>query len=469
MPAADTEETRTGLPLVPGLLWSGVGLAPIAALLVLFAGNSAGLMRLAVLLAVIAVGLIGVSLALRRDPDSMRDQIEDMVFEELDVLRDDVREDITTAARATHKAFGERVVTLQESVASLRGEFESLRVRVEHGGVPARPAPAPVPSAPAPPPRRAPAPGVVPPVAAPHGVVRHTETVKVTTRQTIVDQNDSLNTTGTVYGAAGNGAPESPVVPSQRRPERAPAPARGANADTGESWTEQLMRQRLADGRRAGGDRRDEARYGDARYGETRYGDDRSGPEGWTGDVRGRQRAMEPEDDHSGRITGAQSGDRWTSVRSDDRGREVRMGERRAAMHTDDSGTELRVEDRWAAVRRDEVRRPETHREPEREWDRGRDPDTDWSREAPREREAGRERAARPEGFRSESHGEESGSWSAPPRDRRGAQPALPATPSEPSASSWMQGWDGHDEEAPPARSARARSAGHDTGQEHWR
>src|SRR4051794_9506216 len=108
MPVADTQQRRAGVPLLPGLLWTGVGLAPVAALLVLFGGTSAGLLRVAVLLAIVAVTLIGISLALRRDPDSLRNQVEDMVFEELDLLRDDMREDITTAARATHKALGER-------------------------------------------------------------------------------------------------------------------------------------------------------------------------------------------------------------------------------------------------------------------------------------------------------------------------------------------------------------------------
>ncbi|MCW2641031.1 MAG: hypothetical protein JWP76_3337, partial [Dactylosporangium sp.] len=66
MPAVDMQQRRSGLPLAPGLLWTGVGLAPVATLLVLFGGDSTGLMRLAVLLALIAVALIGVSLALRR-------------------------------------------------------------------------------------------------------------------------------------------------------------------------------------------------------------------------------------------------------------------------------------------------------------------------------------------------------------------------------------------------------------------
>src|SRR2546423_954000 len=145
MPAADTQQRRAGLPLVPGLLWAGVGLAPVAALLVVFSGDSTALVRVAVLLAVVAVVLIGVSMALRRDPEVVRDQVEDMLFEELDVLRDDLRADITTAAKATHKALGERVVNLHESVEVLRGQVDNLRVRVERGPAPAQSVAQPVP------------------------------------------------------------------------------------------------------------------------------------------------------------------------------------------------------------------------------------------------------------------------------------------------------------------------------------
>jgi hypothetical protein len=302
------------------------------------------------------------------------------------------------------------------------------------------------------------APGVVPPVVAPHGLVRHTETVKVT-RQTIVDQNDGGRGAGTVYG--GNRVAPEPVVPAPRRPERPTAQPRGGDAEPGESWSERLLRQRLGEQReRRAGDRHDEQRYEG-----TRYGDDRSGSHAWNGEDHGGWRASEPDNDTSGFIAGIDAGDRWASARSDDRGRELRMGERRAAMHTDQSGTEYRVEGRWAAVRRDEVRRPEPHREPERPWERGSDPGTYRS------------------GERAGGRGEPRDGWS-------GTRPALPAASSEPSASAWIEGWDARaepvseqvrswqsddggyrwserDEEAGPARSPRA--TGYDTGEERWR
>src|SRR4051794_21673685 len=250
MPAADTEQKRTGLPLLPGLLWAGVGLAPVAALLALFAGDSFGLIRVAIVLAVIALALIGASMALRKD-DSVRSQVEDMVFEELDIMRDDLREDITTAARATHKAVGERMVTLQESVDALRGQVDNLRSQVHRapGQQPSMPQQQPAPHQQQPPPPSA------SPVGPSHGVVRHTETVKVTTRSTIVDNNDNAaNRSGTVYGSR----PPDPA-PAQRRGSEygaaAAAPAYPANgsgyhatgpeqSDSG-SWTQQLLPGRL--------------------------------------------------------------------------------------------------------------------------------------------------------------------------------------------------------------------------------
>jgi hypothetical protein len=96
-------------------------------------------------------------------------------------------------------------------------------------------------------------------------------------------------------------------------------------------------------------------------------------------------------------------------VRSDDRGREVRMGERRAAMHADESGSEMRIEDRWAAVRREEPRRDDYRR------------DAGW-------------RGDYDQGVR------QGGSWSEGGWERRGAAGAPPAGESEPTTS-WGQQW----------------------------
>ncbi len=231
------------------LFWTGVALAPLAALLLLVA-NSGFLLRIAAVAAIGCVVLIGVSIALRGDPESVRVELEGTLLDEVDALREDVREDITTAARATHRAFGERVQTLNQSVESLRAEVQAVRAG---GGVP-------VPGPVAPPARPAQHPEEVAPVAAGYqhggeewaepappsgytgpareqqpdrygrqpangyehaaavpegppraaggiprqrggGRVRYAETVQVTTRETIVDDGDGERPdTGRVYG-----------------------------------------------------------------------------------------------------------------------------------------------------------------------------------------------------------------------------------------------------------------------------
>jgi hypothetical protein len=164
--------------------------------------------------------------------------------------------------------------------------------------------------------------------------------------------------------------------PDWRSSSRAVEGRRAEPDDTGESWTEQLLRERLE-----------------------------------------RRQA---EDADAERVTGVRSADRWASVRSDDRGRELRMGERRAAMHSDESGTEMRIEDRWAAVLRRESSRPEPT------------PDTGGD-----------------SGFWSESRWDESrgdNRWTETRRERRGgaSQPALPASV-EP-ASRWTKSSSAPDE-----------------------
>src|SRR6185369_14159233 len=136
MPASEIQQGQRALRLAPILFWCGVGLAPVAALLLLVASSS-GPIRLAAALAVLAVILVGLSIALRRDPESVRAELEQLVLDEIDGLRDDLRQDITVAARATHKALGEPVAALHETVEALRGQVEYLRGQLDRGGAPA--------------------------------------------------------------------------------------------------------------------------------------------------------------------------------------------------------------------------------------------------------------------------------------------------------------------------------------------
>ncbi|GAB3513512.1 hypothetical protein [Phytohabitans suffuscus] len=419
MPASAPPSERPGRQLLTVVFWVGVGLAPLAALLLLV-GQSAGVLRVAAVLAVFAVVLIGVSITLRRDAETMRVDLEETLLEEIDALRGDVRNDIATAARATHKAFGEKLQTLHENVQALRMQMQLDAARGQ--GAP-----------PPPPPARAepsqagfarvgyqqreePAAGQAsipmppqPPMAG-HaggrarvpGVVRHTETVQVTTRQTIVDQGDDPDASGKAYGGSSYGSSGYGSAGSHRSngsygdwpasaPPASPPPARGHRAaePDEESWTEQRLR--------AGGDGRRPRPYerGDADAGE------------------------------EGRWTGMRAGDRWASVRSDDRGREVRMGERRAAMHQDELGSEMRIEDRWASVRREEPRRDDYRAEPS--WGGG--------------------------GY--QDGGGQDGSWSQDRWERRGPAGALPAGGIEPTTS-WGQQW-GTPEREPVGRRRRHR------------
>jgi hypothetical protein len=347
MPASDNADGR-GVRIQAVLCWSGIGLAPLAALLLLLGRGDIAL-RVGGALAVGSIVLIGLSIVLRRDRGGIRADLEDLVYYEIDGAREQARNDIATAARATHKAFGEKALALQETINELRGQVRALQAQLERAGGPAV-GPGPVQHAPA-----HSVPGSHRVGAHAGGVVRHTETVVTTRQTTLVDPNESMEGRGRVYGRSHpeparrhdwSGPPTRPADwsgPPSRADWSGSAPRQPEPAE--ESWTEKLLRERFAG--------------------------------------RGGQAF-----DGSGTDRGGETSDRWASVRSDDRGRELRMGERRAALHADESGTEFRMEDRWASVRRED--RHEDAREPlprrdgrwSGDWDRRqqRDPAQDWER-----------------------------------------------------------------------------------------
>lgn len=399
------QEERRGGRRLTVLFWAGVGVAPLAALLLLFVDGD-GSLRVATVLALLSVILIGLSVALRKDPEVMRGELEDALLDEIDALRDDVRHDIVTAARATHRQLSEKIHHLHESVETVRGELGPARLGYAH----VEAAPAAVHGAAAGAGHGGPA-GLpagsgdrsagmgrarIPAPVVGGGVVRHTETVQVTTRHTIVDPHgQGQSGRGTVYGG---------TVYGGRDADPAPAGRHGRSAEWSEpaeeSWTEQRLRERFLAARasenrtdsrdRHGEARDDRVRSGPSGLAEDRAGEGRARPgdgagrEAWErwGDARSperdepsrggrRSRAYDRDDDDPGddeRWSGMRAGDRWASVRTDDRGRELRMGERRAAVHSDESGTEMRIEDRWTSVRRDEPRPrwgddPRSHRD----------------------------------------------------------------------------------------------------------
>ncbi|SDY11843.1 hypothetical protein SAMN05444365_101729 [Micromonospora pattaloongensis] len=423
MPAPEASADSRRRTLLMALFWVGVGLAPLAALLLLLAQGS-GSLRMAAVLSVLAVVLIGLSITLRGDSETVRLHLEETLLDEVEALREDLRHDIATAARATHRAFGEKLQVVQDNVEALRAQVATGRVEPPRPGYdgydhtdPPMPVAAQHPGPVRPPaagqygapagaqgaaghqqPARSPSGGraSVPVAAIPMprppvsgALVRHTETVQVTTRHTVVDPHHDPHheepNAGNVYGGGGydgggyGGHEAEPVAERSRPPQR----GRRAEADE-DPWGDQLRPQPR------GGDRRP--------YDE--------GP---------------ADDDWSG----VRAGDRWASVRSDEHGRELRMGERRASMYADESGAELRVEDRWAAVRHEDPRRDGPWRDGSHDarWD-----------EEPRWRDA--DRGAR----------EETG-W-----DRRGGPAALPAGGTAMPAS-WTQV--GAEPEREPVRRGR--------------
>lgn len=370
MSGVDPGSPLRGGRVLTGLFWSGVGLVPLVGLLLLVSSGSGGV-RGAVFLAVLAMVLIGLSITLRPDASALRTEMEETLLEEIDVLREDVRGDITTAARATHQAFDERVQILQQTVDALRAELEVVRAAGPAGAgpvaVPAYPpgghqpvmGAAAVPAPPAPAPggetyasghaeRR---PGAAGRAHVPTGVVRHTETVHhVTTRSTFVDRH------GEDGGYPAPPAEPASSPPAWAMPAQSARPAAPPEEEEEESWTDRMLRER----------------YGTEPSLFSR-GDG-------SGERRGGRRRWDGDDDEpdAGPGTGQRTSDRarWASGHGDDRAAELRMGERRAAMRSNEAGSEVRIEDRWAAVRR-EWDRPDNGRHereessPERwEWDR---------------------------------------------------------------------------------------------------
>ena len=87
---------------------AAMGLAPIAVLVLLF-GQSTGSLRVAVTLGVLTIVMLAVSVAMRPSVEMLRVDIEHRVLDEVERVRVRSREDITTAARNTHRALSEKI------------------------------------------------------------------------------------------------------------------------------------------------------------------------------------------------------------------------------------------------------------------------------------------------------------------------------------------------------------------------
>jgi hypothetical protein len=368
MPDVHTDDARRGGRLLTLLFWAGVGLAPLAGLVLLLSGDGP-MPRVAAVLALLAVVLIGLSIALRPDAGQIRQEVEDMVLDEVEMLREDVRGDISSATRQTHQVLAERVQQLQQTVDALRAELEAVRASGVGFGIghaaaaPVAPHPPVQAHAAVPPPVAAAAAPVAPAGAAPvdpvsgvperprasaagrahvpSGVVRHTETVHhVTTRSTFVGHHGDDDGHSAPYG--GGYVPRRAehterAEPAEPRTDWSPpAPRRPADEPEEESWTDRKLRER---------------------YGRPSRAHSRAEPadeEPWAARSarRGRWSDDEPAAGSGDLLDGGAAPARWASRHTDDRGEELRLGERRAAMRSNESGTEMRIEDRWAAVRR---------------------------------------------------------------------------------------------------------------------
>jgi hypothetical protein len=311
MSAPENHDTRGRLLTL--LFWGGIGLAPLAALLLIVVGSSTAGLRFAALLAILAVVAIGLSVTLRRDASSIKLDIEETLLDEIDMLRNDVRADITTAARATHRALSEKMGHLHESVDHVRRQVDAAGF-LELDRAPAAPPMAP-------PPRR-PAVGS----AAPPGLVQRTETVRVTTRTIVDPDEDHANSRGNGHRPALPRGPqqyddaESAGVRGHRDDRQ---PARGALQARDDSWPGQRV---------------------------VRNDFESAARQSW------RDHGEDGDPGNDPRWSAMRGGDRWAEVRQDEHGRELRMAERRTAIRTDETGTQMRIVDRWSTVREERPR-----------------------------------------------------------------------------------------------------------------
>lgn len=484
MPDVDAADARRGGRLPSLLFWAGVGLAPLAGLLLLL-GNGAAL-RLGGLLGVLTVVLIGASMSLRPDPSAVRLLIEETLLEEIDILRGELREEIANSSRVTHQTVGERLGAMQQTVDSLRteragpvaGPVTASAAAAVPQSVPAvRSAPAgwssppasadpaysaasppypagyaAVPAQSAPPPQSAP-PRSVPPRSAPAQPASPPQSAPPRGRYPAAAPV-SAPTTRTPNGRASAAAP--PGRRGGSRGERdldsqRPAPADAASGAYQHAEAVPVTRSSYVDEQPRNGHRR--RRYGDddpdyagpewstvvprsqqpASYQEPPWADEKPS---WT-DEKLRERyggrsSYERDGDRGG------AGDSWgTGQWPPVSGTPVSRG--RAARHSGENGHDARVEDRWPAARRDDgVDR----------WDGGLE-----GRGAPdrRGREAGDGGLGQPR-YGEVGYGAAGAGYGRPDYSRR----ALPAASSEPS---WNDSWD---EPAEPSRGHRYRPDGED-------
>jgi hypothetical protein len=375
MPDVDAADTRRRAWLHPIMFWGGVGLAPLAALLILF-GEGGMPVRMGAVMGVMAPVMIGISFAMRPDPETIRLHFEETLLEELDLLRGEVREEIANSARTSHQMVGERLGALQQTVDTLRAGAATRvgpsppvsrqpALTTPYQATAAAPVPPPAVSR-ASVPRSAVPPSAAPRSAAPPGAPRSAA------------PPPTMGRPASAAPAAYPGNGRAGAAPPARRPagrhqaDGYPPPANGRAAPPaggggggyetdrgrghngayagyggGEEWSPPAPRRRAPEPY--------EESWTDKKLRE-RYGQGGSGP-----DPAGRPRPYgDPDYPSSGEPYRRREDGQWAPVSAEpaSRGRRRRWEDdssvdmmRPAGRHSGDTGTQPRYDDRWATGR----------------------------------------------------------------------------------------------------------------------
>ncbi|MFE9954911.1 hypothetical protein [Micromonospora sp. NPDC005299] len=122
MPASVAPAENRSPQLLTVLFWIGVALAPLAALILLVADGN-GSLRFGAVLAILAVVLIGLSVALRAESGGGASGAEEL-REEIEQLRRELRGEIVAAAQRRNQAL-DQVQRTQESVTTMRRRLDA--------------------------------------------------------------------------------------------------------------------------------------------------------------------------------------------------------------------------------------------------------------------------------------------------------------------------------------------------------
>jgi hypothetical protein len=378
MPDVDAADARRAAWLHPMMFWGGVGLAPLAALLILL-GAGGTPVRMGAVMGVMAPVMIGISFAMRPNPESIRLHFEETLLEELDLLRGEVREEIANSARASHQMAAERLGALQQTVDTLRAAAATragpsppvngqptvaARYAAAAAAVPP-PAPprAPVARSAVPPsavPRSAAPPGAPRSAAPPPAMGRQAPASAVPTAYAGNGRASAVPGAGAgAYARAGDAAPTArrPVGPAGRHQQADGAPygpgngyeerGRGYNGGYagyggGEEWSPPVPRRRSAEPHEESWtDQKLRERYG-SRPRPYDRADDPSSGEPWRRREDGQWAPVSAEPASRGRRR------RWEEDSSVDM---MRSGDRPPARHSGETGTQPRYDDRWSGGR----------------------------------------------------------------------------------------------------------------------